>query len=62
MMSKDEVAKIVGASLKEGYDYDESLQFGGKEPDSDGDEACREFFESCENGVDKFEAFVKAFF
>lgn len=62
-MTKAEVVKQTGEFLKMGMDYDEALQCGDNACyDAEADACSKQFFEMCEDGTNRFEAFVKAFF
>lgn len=55
--------KQTGEFLKMGMDYDEALQCGDNACyDAEADACSKQFFEMCEDGTNRFEAFVKAFF
>lgn len=67
-VSKNELRNFVGGLLKQGFDYDECMQQiydeNGcvKSYDSEAEVCANTFFNQCENNMNKFESFVKAFF
>lgn len=63
-MSKSELRDMVGGFLAQGMDYDECLQVNedtGKY-DAEASAAAQQFFNKCESGTDKYQAFVEVFF
>lgn len=59
-MNKNELKSFIGEKLSKGYEYDEAIAC------SDLDEESKilsdKFFNLCDEGVNKFEAFVKVFY
>ena len=59
-MSICEVRNHIAKNLKEGFDYDESIPSVALSKEAE--ELTSKFFDMCEEGVNPFEAFVKAFY
>lgn len=66
-ISFEQARDCIKSNLIAGLDYDESCQFGAivgddiAELTDNAQRACENFFNDCENGMNKFESFVRNF-
>lgn len=58
--TKEQLKNYVGEALAEGYDFDESMP--PVKLDEESESLVDSFYNMCDSGMNKYEAFVKTFF